>query len=249
MKRIVLILLLAGASMAPLAVSAADSGVHLDEPGNALANTASLQRGAKYFVNYCLGCHSLKYVRYQSLIDDLGISEQQLMESLMFTAEKPTEMMMIAMNGADAERWFGVTPPDLSLTSRSRGSAWIYTYLRSFYLDETRPVGVNNLVLPNASMPHVLAPLQGYQQAVFVDVVDEEGNHHQDFVRFEVPEGGALTPEEYDEVVRDIVNFLEYVSEPVKLERQAVGMGVLAFLLVFFLFAFFLKREYWKDIH
>lgn len=228
---------------------AASSGIHLDEPGNTLANTASLQRGAKYFVNYCLGCHSLKYVRYSSLIEDLGITEEQLMNNLMFTAEKPTEMMNAVMDEADSERWFGVTPPDLSLTARSRGTDWIYTYLRSFYLDDSRPIGVNNTVLPNASMPHVLAPLQGYQEAVFEDVVDADGNHHKTFVRFDPPVGGAFEPSEYDDVVRDIVNFLEYVAEPVKLKRQAVGMGVLAFLLVFLLFAFFLKREYWKDIH
>lgn len=233
---------------APLSVMASEAG-HMPDPGNSLANTPSLQRGAKYFVNYCLGCHSLKYVRYQSLIDDLGITEQQLNENLLFTAEKPTEMMKIAMDADDAERWFGNAPPDLSLTARSRGTAWIYAYLRSFYRDEARPTGMNNTVLPNASMPHVLAPLQGYQEAVFEDVVDEEGNHHEQFVRFEEPVGGAVSPEEYDEVVRDIVNFLEYVSEPMKLERQAIGMGVLAFLLVFFLFAFFLKREYWKDVH
>ncbi|HEX7047818.1 MAG TPA: cytochrome c1 [Gammaproteobacteria bacterium] len=251
MKRIVFFSLSAALLLAvsPFAASASSAGAHLDEANNTLANTASLQRGAKYFVNYCLGCHSLKYVRYESLIDDLGISEQQLMENLMFTAEKPTEMMTIAMNDADAERWFGVAPPDLSLTARSRGTDWIYTYLRSFYLDESRPIGVNNTVLPNASMPHVLAPLQGYQEAVFEDVVDAEGNHHEEFVRFEAPVGGKLSPEEYDEVVRDIVNFLEYVSEPVKLERQALGIGVLTFLLVFFLFAYFLKREYWKDVH
>ncbi len=249
MKRMILGLLLAGAPLVPFVASAADSGVHLDQPGNSLANKASLQRGAKYFVNYCLGCHSLKYVRYESLIDDLGLTEEQLMNNLMFTAEKPTEMMVIPMNDADAERWFGKTPPDLSLTARSRGADWIYTYLRSFYRDDSRSIGVNNLVLPNASMPHVLAPLQGYQEAVFVDVVDEDGNNRKDFVRFDAPEGGALEPEEYDEVVRDIVNFLEYASEPVKLERQSVGIGVLTFLLVFFLFAYFLKREYWKDIH
>ncbi|MBW3568213.1 MAG: cytochrome c1 [Proteobacteria bacterium] len=250
MKRIIakiaFSLLLAGAS---IGVNAASSGVHLDEPDNTLVNTASLQRGAKYFVNYCLGCHSLKYVRYQSLIDDLGITEQQLMENLMFTAEKPTEMMTTPMDAVDSERWFGVTPPDLSLTARARGTAWIYTYLRSFYLDDSRPIGVNNTVLPNASMPHVLAPLQGYQRAVFKETVDADGNHHEEFVRFDPPVGGAIEPQEYDEVVRDIVNFLEYVSEPVKLKRQAVGMGVLAFLLVFFLFAYFLKREFWKDIH
>ena len=246
MKRIVVSLLLA---CAPFAAVAAESGIHLDEPGNSLANTPSLQRGAKYFVNYCLGCHSLKYVRYQSLIDDLGISEEQLMENLAFTAQKPTEMMTTPMTAEDAERWFGVAPPDRSLTARSRGTDWIYTYLRSFYVDESRSIGVNNLVLPNASMPHVLAPLQGYRPAEFEQVTDEQGNVRQVFAGFGEPVGGAVEPEEYDEIVRDIVNFLEYVSEPVKLERQSLGIGVLAFLLVFFLFAYFLKREYWKDVH
>lgn len=246
MKRIIVCLSLA---LLPLTAFAAGGDVHLDEANNNLANTASLQRGAKYYVNYCLGCHSLDYVRYNSLVDDLGITEEQLVENLMFSAEKPTEMMKIAMDNQDAERWFGVTPPDLSLTARSRGTDWIYTYLRSFYLDESRPVGINNTVLPNASMPHVLAPLQGYQRAVFEEVVDADGNRSKKFVRFEEPVGGSLKPEEYDEVVRDLVNFLDYVSEPVQLRRQEIGMGVLTFLLIFFLFAFFLKREYWKDIH
>lgn len=246
MKRIIACLSLA---LMPMTAFAAGGSAHLDEANNNLVNTASLQRGAKYYVNYCLGCHSLNYVRYNSLVDDLGITEEQLVENLMFTAEKPTQMMSIAMDKQDAERWFGVTPPDLSLTARSRGTDWIYTYLRSFYVDESRPVGINNTVLPNASMPHVLAPLQGYQRAVFEEVVDADGNRTKKFVRFEEPVGGSLKPEEYDEVVRDLVNFLDYVSEPVQLRRQEIGMGVLTFLLIFFLFAFFLKREYWKDIH
>lgn len=246
MKRIILSLLLVAS---PVVVDAASSEVSLDAARNNMANVASLQRGAKYYVNYCLGCHSLQYVRYNSLIDDLGLTEEQVADNLMFTAEKPTEMMNIAMQADDAERWFGVTPPDLSLTARSRGTDWIYTYLRSFYIDESRPVGVNNPVLPNASMPHVLAPLQGYQVAEFREVIDEDGNRDKELVGFKPPAGGALEPQEYDEVVRDLTNFLDYVSEPVQLRRQEVGMGVLAFLLVFFLFAFFLKREYWKDIH
>ncbi|HWP94836.1 MAG TPA: cytochrome c1 [Gammaproteobacteria bacterium] len=228
---------------------AAGAGVPLMKAGNDVGNEASLQRGAKYFVNYCLGCHSLKYVRYSRLASDLGMRETQLMQNLMFTADKPGEMMEIAMQPADAERWFGAAPPDLSLTARARGEDWIYTYLQTFYLDEKRPFGVNNLILPNASMPHVLGELQGYRRAVFRTETDAEGNVHEVFERFETVVPGKLSPEEYDQVVRDIVNFLDYVAEPVQLERRNIGIGVLAFLLVFFLFAYFLKREYWKDVH
>src|SRR5690606_5228996 len=194
MERITACVLLA---LAPLGAMAASADVELDRARDNLANTASLQRGAKYFVNYCLGCHSLQYVRYNRLAEDLLLTEQQLAENLMFTADKPTEMMTIAMRPEDAERWFGVTPPDLSLTARARGADWIYTYLRSFYLDSSRPIGVNNLVLPNASMPHVLAPLQGYRTAIFETVEDADGNQHTQFVRFEPPTGGSLEPEEY----------------------------------------------------
>ncbi|MDX1443567.1 MAG: cytochrome c1 [Gammaproteobacteria bacterium] len=233
----------------PLAVSAAGGGAALDAANNDLSNTASLQRGAKYYVNYCLGCHSLQYVRYNSLVEDLDLTEDQVMQNLAFTAEKPTEMMTIAMGQDDGERWFGKAPPDLSLTARSRGADWIYTYLRSFYVDESRPFGVNNTVLKGASMPHVLAPLQGYQKAVFETEVDADGTEHTSFKGFEQVSEGSLSEEEYNQVVRDITNFLDYVGEPVQLERKSLGIGVLAFLLIFFLFAYFLKREIWKDVH
>ena len=213
-----------------------------------VSNTDSLRRGSKYFVNYCLGCHSLKYVRYNSLLDDLNISEEQL-SALMFTQDKSTEMMTIAMPAEDAERWFGIAPPDLSLTARSKGADWIYSYLKTFYVEEGRPAGVNNLTLKGASMPHVLAPLQGYQRAVFETVTDADGNPHEEFKGFETVTEGSLSAGEYDAVVNDITTFLVYVSEPVQLKRQSVGIGVLAFLLVFFLFAYFLKREIWKDVH
>lgn len=233
----------------PAAVSAAGGGAALDAANNDLSNTASLQRGAKYFVNYCLGCHSLQYVRYNSLMEDLDLTEEQVMQNLAFTAEKPTEMMTIAMDSDDAERWFGVAPPDLSLTARSRGADWIYTYLRSFYLDESRPFGVNNSLLKGASMPHVLAPLQGYRKIVYETETDASGNEHQVFKGFEQVTEGELTEQEYNQVVRDITNFLDYVGEPVQLERRSLGIGVLAFLIIFFLFAYFLKREIWKDLH
>ncbi|MCG8436144.1 MAG: cytochrome c1 [Gammaproteobacteria bacterium] len=246
MRKITTVLLLA---FAPVAGFAASGQQQLDHANTDPSNIASLQRGAKYYVNYCLGCHSLQYVRYDRLGEDLGLSENQVMDNLMFTADKPNETMDIAMPADDASRWFGNTPPDLSLSARSRGTDWIYTYLRTFYVDESRPLGVNNLVLSNASMPHALAELQGYQRALFEEYVDEEGNAKQRFLGFEQGTEGELSAEEYDRVVRDIVSFLEYVSEPVQLERRNLGIGVIAFLLVFFLFAYFLKREYWKDIH
>lgn len=244
-KALILALLLSGT---PFVAAAASEGT-MYKANNDLTNTDSLRRGAKYFVNYCLGCHSLKYVRYQSLIDDLEITEDQLMNNLMFTAEKPTEMMDITMPEADAQRWFGKAPPDLSLTARSRGADWIYSYLKTFYVEEGRATGVNNLTLAGASMPHALAPLEGYKKAVFKTVKDAEGNTHKVFVEFEPVNEGRLDEEEYNQVVRDITNFLDYTSEPVQLKRQNIGIGVLAFLLVFFLFAYFLKREIWKDVH
>jgi len=179
-------------------------------------------------------------VRYQRLGQDLGISDAQI-KTLLFTAEKPTEMMRITMPGADAERWFGRTPPDLSLTARARGGDWIFNYLRTFYLDPKRPTGVNNVLLPNAAMPHVLAELQGYQKAT----LDEHGK----VVALEPESAGKLSTTEYDGVARDLANFLVYVSEPAQLQRMHLGFGVLFFLAVFFLLTYFLKREYWKEVH
>lgn len=247
MKKSIAILLLGLVSATGYAAPAASN---FGEPvNNDVGNAASLQRGAKYFVNYCLGCHSAKYVRYSSLQDDLGITEEQLMELLMFSADKPSEMMENAMRAEDAERWFGAAPPDLTLTARARGVDWVYNYLRAFYLDDSRVAGVNNLLLPNAGMPHVLGTLQGYQKANFRVEKDAQGNTHTIFEGFELAKPGRLSPEEYDNVVRDIVNFMDYISEPVQLERRNIGIGVLGFLLVFFLFAYLLKREYWRDVH
>ena len=226
----------------------AAGGTALEPAGYDLENQPSLQRGAKYYVNYCLGCHSLNYVRYQRVGADLGIGEDQL-KALLFTADKPTGMMKIAMDRYDGERWFGRSPPDLSLTARARGGDWIYNYLRSFYLDPKRPFGVNNLMLPGASMPHVLAELQGYQQAEFRAEFDIFGAEHQVFDRFVPVTQGKLSAEEYDALARDVANFLVYVSEPAQLKRMHLGFGVLFFLAVLFLLAFFLKREYWKDVH
>jgi ubiquinol-cytochrome c reductase cytochrome c1 subunit len=229
-----------------LGLAGAAVGQHepvLDAANTNIANAASLQRGAKYFVNYCLGCHSAQYVRYNRLAEDLQLSEQQLTENLMFTGEQVFDTMANAMRPEDAARWFGIAPPDLSLIARSRGTDYIFTFLRSFYIDPESPTGVDNVVLPGTAMPHVLWQLQGTQRAVFAE---HEGV--QEFETFELVRPGELSRGEYDEVVRDIVNFLDYIGEPIKRERQQLGIRVIGFLLVFLLIAFMLKKEIWKDV-
>lgn len=212
---------------------------------NDVSDTASLQRGAKYFVNYCLGCHSAQYVRYNRLAEDLGIDEDQI-QSLMFTGERPFDTMTIAMQPEDAIRWFGIAPPDLSLIARSRGTDYLYSFLRGFYADEASRTGANNLVLADTSMPHVLWELQGTRRAVFE--VDAEQGGAEVFSHFEPVTEGALTESEYDSAVRDIVNFLDYIGEPFQLQRKALGVKVIAFLLLFLVLAYLLKREIWKDV-
>ena len=219
------------------------SEFRLEEAGNDVSNIASLQRGARNFVNFCMGCHSAQYVRYNRLAEDLGISDDQMIDNLMFAAEKPQETMTIAMPESDAQRWFGQAPPDLSLVARSRGTDYLYTFLRTFYLEEGSPTGVNNLVLANASMPHVLWELQGEQR--LVEETDEAGHKVQ---RLELVRPGRMSPEDYDQFVKDLVNFLDYVGEPMQLERIRLGGWVIAFLLVFGLFSYLLKVEIWKDI-
>ncbi len=241
MKKLIIAFLLA---MAPMLGLAAGAGPHLDPANIDLGDQASLQRGAKYFVNYCLSCHSAKFQRYNRMARDLGLTEDEVTKNLMFTTDKIGDTMNIAMNPNDAEKWFGVAPPDLSVLIRARGVDYVYTYLRSFYLDDTRPFGVNNVVFPSASMPHVLWKLQGSQKAVF----KKEGEHEV-FERFEQVTPGTLSTEEYDQVARDLTAFLSYVGEPIQLKRQQLGVWVLMFIAVFFVLAYLLKKEYWKDIH
>lgn len=231
----------------PLAAFAKE-GSQLQHANADVANTASLQRGARNFVNYCLGCHSARYVRYNRLQKDLQLTEAQVTQNLMFTGERIFDTMQNAMSADDAKRWFGNAPPDLSLIARSRGPDYLYTFLKSFYLDPSRPTGMNNRLLPGAAMPHVLWQLQGLQRAVYEGEVKGEKVPTR-FEKFELVQKGALTPEEYDGFVRDTVNFLTYIGEPMQMERQTIGFRVLVFLLVFFMFAYFLKKEYWKDIH
>lgn len=225
--------------------AAAQHGAELEPANNNVANTSSLQRGARYFVNYCLGCHSANYVRYNRLGEDLQLSEEQLTENLMFTGERPFDTMSIPMAQEDATRWFGTPPPDLSLVARSRGTDYLYTFLRSFYADPSSPTGADNLVLPGTAMPHVLWELQGIQEAHAEIDPEHEGQEH---MVLEVVEPGALSEEEFDGVVRDIVNFLDYIAEPMQLERQSLGIRVIAFLLVLLLISWMLKKEIWKDV-
>lgn len=229
--------------------AAAEGGAALQLARNDVANIASLQRGARNFVNYCSGCHSAKYVRYSRLAEDLELSEKQVTDNLMFSGERIHDTIKIGMKPEDASHWFGTTPPDLSLIARSRGADYIYSFLKAFYLDPSRPTGANNLILPGTAMPHVLWELQGLQRAVYDGESDAEHNTvHKKFKEFELAKQGSLSPQEYDQFVRDTVNFLDYIAEPMQLERRNLGMRVLAFLIVFFLFAYFLKKEFWKDV-
>jgi ubiquinol-cytochrome c reductase cytochrome c1 subunit len=227
---------------------AASGGGHVERANNDVSNKASLQRGARNFVNYCLGCHSAKYVRYNRLALDIDISEQQLIENLMFTGERPHDTITNSIHPDDANRAFGVVPPDLSLVARNRGPDYVYSFLKSFYADPTKATGSNNLVLPGTAMPHVLWELQGIQNAVWEGQVDAQGNASKHFKEFELVTPGRMDPHEFDSFVRDTVNFLDYAAEPVQLKRKSLGYRVIAFLVFFTLLAWALKKEFWKDV-
>jgi ubiquinol-cytochrome c reductase cytochrome c1 subunit len=215
-----------------------------------LKNKASLQRGAKYFVNYCLSCHPAQHSRYKRVADDLRISEDLMIDNMIFTGQKFGELMTVAMKREDAQKWFlGVDPPDLSTHVRAIGPQAVYEYLKTFYADDQRPFGVNNLYLPNSAMPHVLIGLQGLQQANFHASQDSNGSEHKEFEKFGMIKQGSLSEQEYEQVVTDIVNFLAYLSEPAQLIRKNVGVGVLFFLGILGMLAYFLKRNYWQDVH
>jgi len=228
---------------------AAGAGPKLDHIEVDLTDNASMQRGAKLFANYCLSCHSADYVRYSRVGKDIGLTDDQIKNNLLFASDKVGDTMTVAMPKEQAKEWFGKAPPDLSVIARSRGADWLYTYLRTFYVDESRPFGVNNQVFPDVGMPHVLADLQGLQAPVYESHPNAEGEEEQVLTGFGEPVGGSMTPAEYDEAVADLVHFLVYIGEPVQLERQRMGWWVLGFLAVFFVVAYLLKKEYWKDVH
>jgi ubiquinol-cytochrome c reductase cytochrome c1 subunit len=232
----------------PVASHAAGGEAHLLKAGNDIHNQASLQRGARNFVNYCLGCHTAKYVRYNRVAADLGLTDQQLAENLMFSGDSPHATLQNGMNAADAKRWFGTQPPDLSLIARARTPDYLYTFLKTFYADPAKATGVNNLALPGTAMPHVLWELQGTQDAVWEGHTDAQGNVQKHFKEFKPGTPGKLSAEEYDAFVRDTVNFLEYIGEPVQVQRQSLGYLVIAVLVFFTLLSYALKKEYWKDV-
>jgi ubiquinol-cytochrome c reductase cytochrome c1 subunit len=221
---------------------AAEGGAELPSAGVNLRDQASLQRGARLFFNYCVGCHSLKFQRYQRMAEDLGLTEQEVMQNLNFTGAKFGDTVVSHMPENLAKQWFGKAPPDLSLEVRARTADWVYGYLNSFYLDPSRPVGWNNTVFPNASMPFPLWELQGVQTAV-----KKPGS--EDVERLELSQPGRMTPAQYQHAARDLTNFLAYVSEPAALQRHAYGIWVILFLALFTLLAYALKKEYWKDVH
>ena len=245
-KNWIALLASAAAGLLFSAAALASSGGHLLQAGNDLSDQASLQRGAQLYMNYCSGCHSLKFLRYQRMADDLGLTEEEVMGNLNFTGAKFGEHIQVTMRNADGEAWFGKMPPDLSLISRVRGSDWIYTYLKSFYLDESRPLGWNNQLFPNASMPNPLWELQGLQHAEFGEP-DAAGTRHPE--RLVVTSAGRQSAADFDQSVRDITNFLEYAGEPAALKRQALGVWVILFLVALTFLAYLLKQEYWSDVH
>ena len=237
--------LVAGLGALLLACSGfAASTIELDPTENDPDNINSLQRGARNFMNYCSGCHSAKYVRFNTLGKGLQLSEDQLVKNLMFNAEKTFETIQASMPMDAAARWFGQPPPDMSLMARARGTDYVFNFMRGFYLDPDSPTGVDNRVLEGTSMPNVLWELQGYQSAVFS--TDENGTQH--FDKFEQVTEGTMSAEEFDEFARDTANFLEHISEPVRSTRRVLGVWVLMFLIVFWVIASMLKKQVWKDV-
>lgn len=229
------------------AALAAGGSANLQHAGTDLSDRASLQRGAQLFMNYCAGCHSLKYLRYSRMAEDLGLSEEEVMSNLNLTGAKFGEHIVSSMPAERAAEWFGQVPPDLSLITRVRGSDWVYTYMKSFYLDASRPLGWNNTLFPNASMPNPFWREQGLQHAIYAD--HAEAGAEAAVERLEVSTPGTQSAAEFDQTVRDLTTFLEYAGEPAALKRQGIGVWVILFLSFLTLLAWLMKNEYWRDVH
>ena len=248
-------LLIAFFLLVPSLVVAAGGGVHLDKAPVDLTDTESLKRGAKSFASYCLSCHSAEYMRYNRIGSDLGMTDVEVSQELISTRDakgektKVGELMNVAMTEDYAKEAFGTKIPGLSVIARAKGADYLYTYLRTFYLDDSRPTGMNNIAFADVGMPHVLWELQGLQKANFKTETDADGNEKQVFVNMEMVKPGKLSVEEYDAFVADMVNFMVYMGEPVQLERKSLGIKVLIFLFILAILAYLLKKEYWKDIH
>ena len=240
MKKFLYTLLL----LLPFSVMASSSGVKLESADIDLTDSASLERGAHHYVTYCLGCHSAKHIRYKRIAIDLKLDEDEILKNVAPLGAGIYDQMHSAMNGHDAEKWFGTTPPDLSLIARIRGADWLYSYLKGFYSEPGKPTGVNNVVFKDVAMPNVFWQQQGTQEAVIKTIDGQEV-----VTELKLVEPGQVSPKEFDNMVNDLVNFLVYVGEPVQLERQSMGKYVLFFILMFIVLAYLLKKEYWKDVH
>ncbi len=239
-KKIIIALWLA----IPALSLAAGDHVKLDSVDIDLSDKASLQRGARTFINYCLSCHSAGYMRYNRMGRDLGISDELVGSNLLFATDKVGDLMKTVMPKEVALKAFGTVPPDLTLVTRSRGPEWFYTYMRSFYRDESTESGWNNTLFPSVAMPHVLYSWQGEQRAIF-----KEHDGIQVFDRFEVGSAGSMSEKDFNGTMRDLTNFMVYLGEPAKLVRYRIGVYVIIFLLIFLFITYLLKKEFWKDIH
>ncbi|GAB3630131.1 cytochrome C [Pandoraea terrae] len=240
MKKLFLILALLGSFVAP---AMAEEGGNLDTAPNRIDDLASLQRGAKLFVNYCLNCHSASSMRY-SRLQDLGLSEKEIKDNLLFATDKIGETMTVAMRATDAKDWFGSQPPDLSVEARARGTDWLYTYLRTFYRDDSRPTGWNNVVYPNVGMPNPFWEMQGQRGLDHSKMT--EGEHGAPAFTQLTP--GTLKPVDFDNAVADLVSYLDWMSEPAQRTRRQLGVWVLLSLGLFTLLAWRLNAAYWKDV-
>jgi len=232
----------------PLTALGAGGGIKLDTmpSTDSSERLPSMQRGAQLFVNYCLNCHPAAFMRFNRL-QDLGLSEGQIKQNLLFATDKVGNTMTVAMGKKDASEWFGAAPPDLTLVARVRGADWLYTYLRTFYRDDSKPSGWNNIAFPNVGMPHVLWELQGIQSKV---EEKKDGGHGDGPVKLVLEQPGKLSKTEYDLAVRDLVNYLVYMGEPAQDHRVRIGIIVILFLVVVLLpVAYVLKKEFWKDVH
>ena len=246
-KRIATLVALGVCFFSP-ATMASGGSTHMEKADIDPGNISSLQRGARNFMNYCSGCHSAQYVRYKTIGKYLELSEEQLIDNLMFNADKTFETIQASMSSADAARWYGVAPPDMSLMVRAKGADYVYNFLKGFYISEDSPTGVNNLVLAGTSMPHVLWELQGFQAANYSTHNNEDGSVTTTFEGFETLTAGSMDAEDYSEFVRDTVNFLAYISEPIRSDRRKLGVWVLMFLIFFYILASMLKKQIWKDV-
>ena len=241
------LVLVACFTVAPQAVAAGGGG-HIESANIEHDNKASLRRGARNFMNYCSGCHSAKYVRFNTIGKHLDLSEEQLIDNLMFNAEKTFETIQSAMPANEAAVWYGKAPPDMSLMARAKGVDYVYSFLKGFYVAKDSPTGVDNVALAGTSMPHVLWELQGYQAAIFETHENEDGSVTKTFGGFEQLSAGSMDAETYDDFVRDTVNFLAYIAEPIRSDRRKLGVWVLMFLIFFYILAAQLKKAIWKDV-